>query len=163
VQAACSCQCVNGQLQSHCSADDDIAQPCIGVCRPPSSAPPIRTESVTVAAIMVVWGWIGEQRLVPMRSMAECELAAAELPGVDSRVAQAFCRPAEPQERVVKPPNEIIIRQLQPQDLIRQRQPQDDRLLRRPGWRGWPANELVERFRSSNHIRPLIGAGFCGV
>jgi len=42
VQAACSCQCVNGQLQLYCGgASDDIdqAQPCQesvhGVCRPP--------------------------------------------------------------------------------------------------------------------------------
>ena len=131
VQAECT---LNEQLQPSCRPADDIAQaqPCIGVCRPPSA----RTESFTVTAILVVWGWVGEQRLVQMRTMAECEHAAAELPVVDSgRVAQAFCRPAEPQEGVVKRPNETIIP-------LRQRQPQDDRLLFRPGWHGWPANEL---------------------
>src|SRR5262249_32889345 len=41
VQAACPCQCIDGQLQSHCRPWDlDQAQPCIGVCRPPSPAPP---------------------------------------------------------------------------------------------------------------------------
>ena len=109
-QAKCICICVNEQLQSHCSAGDDIVQPCIGVCRSPSLAPPRPTESFTVAAILVVWGWVGEQRLVQMRSMAECELAAAELLVVDrGRVAEAFCRPAEPAERVIKRSNETII------------------------------------------------------
>ena len=67
VQAACSCQCVNRQLQLYCggrSDDIDQAQPCTGVCRPPSPAPP---------------------DVSPLK---------------------------------------------------------DDRLRRRPGWRGWPANEL---------------------
>jgi len=79
VQAACSCQCVNGQLQLYCGPSDDIdqAQPCTGVCRPPSPGPPQRYK--------------------------------------------------------------IIIT---PQQLPHN---QDDRLLRRPGWRGWPANELGRR------------------
>jgi len=41
VQAGCTCQCVNGQMQPLCSSALDIAPPCIGICGPvaPSIAP----------------------------------------------------------------------------------------------------------------------------
>jgi hypothetical protein len=89
-----------------------------------------------VAAILVLWGWRGEQNLMPMRTMDECERRAVALPIVDRhRVGSAFCRPAEPQER-----NKRISPHL---DIIRNIQPlHDDRLRSRPQWRGWPANEL---------------------
>ena len=54
VQAGCTCQCVNGQMQPLCSSALDIAPPCMGICGPvapsiapinPPTIPPLGTTS----------------------------------------------------------------------------------------------------------------------
>jgi hypothetical protein len=49
------------------------------------------------AAVLVVW-MVRGQALVAMRTMAECERAAPLFPMFNDRVAEAFCRPSEPED-----------------------------------------------------------------
>jgi tetratricopeptide (TPR) repeat protein len=95
--------------QRAAKAAQRAAQP---VPRPPA---PLSPDSTTVTAILVVWGLRGQQNLVPMRTMADCERAALERRAADNQVAEAFCRPAEPEEQKIyssKPTTLTIIRNM---------------------------------------------------
>jgi hypothetical protein len=65
VQAGCTCQCINGQMQPLCSSALDIAPPCMGICGPvapsiapinPPTIPPLGTTSCRQAQICDQFG-----------------------------------------------------------------------------------------------------------
>jgi hypothetical protein len=65
LQAGCTCQCVNGQMQPLCSSALDIAPPCMGICGPvapsiapinPPTIPPVGTTSCRQAQICDQFG-----------------------------------------------------------------------------------------------------------